>query len=235
MRGVKSFPALLIAASVAVTAAPRLVAQVPSASNSETVRRLALPPSGTVGLPGSFWRSVLGNGGPMPDFERLLIVGSDGTILGEANGDERQVLLPEPIARLLSDGAVRATLVHNHPGGVSLSGTDLGQLGKPGVERVIAVSPDGSVFEASAGARFDACAFDALYKDVLAAVTERVNREAQREGVDPARLYPNLTHLAALTLDRAGVIRYRITPSLRLRIELDRYRHALEWNIATRH
>jgi len=170
----------------------------------------------------------------MPRFERLLVVGSDGVILGEANGDENEVLLPEALSRLLSTGAVRATLVHNHPGGVSLSGTDLAQLAKPGVDRVIAVGPDGSVFEASAGSRFDAGTFNALYGRVLAETTARVSREAQRDGVDLARLYPNLCHLVALALDRAGVIHYRVTASLKLRAELDRYRHALEWTLDRR-
>jgi hypothetical protein len=227
------FPASLIVATAVVTGNSHLDAQVPL--QSKTVRRIALPASGTMGLSGSFWRAVLGNGGPMPGFERLVVIASDGSILGEANGDENQVLLPETLARMLSDGAVRATLVHNHPAGVSLSGTDLGQLGKPGVDRVIAVSPDGSVFEASAGTRFDVCTFKALYTGMLAEVTERVNREAQRDGVDLARLYPNLTHLVALALDRAGVIRYRMTPSLKLRVELDRYRHVLEWTVDSRH
>jgi hypothetical protein len=207
-----------------------LNAQTPL-QTSDTVRRLVLPATGTTGLSGSYWRTALGNGGPMPGFERLLVVGNDGAILGEANGDEDHVLLPEPLFRMLSDGTVHATLVHNHPGGVSLSGTDLSQLGKAGVERVIAVSPDGSVFEASAGSKFDAKAFDGLYARLLKDVTERVNREALRDGVELARVYPNICHLVALALDRSGVIRYRMTPSLKLRIELDRYRHVLEWTV----
>jgi hypothetical protein len=221
--------ATAIAVSLAVTGSLRLDAQTPSEPHS--VRRLALPASGTVGLSGSYWRAALGNGGPMPGFERLLVVAADGRILGEANGDENQVLLPEALCRLLSEGRVRATLVHNHPGGVSLSGNDLSQLGKPGVDRVIAVSPDGSVFEASAGPKFDAGTFDARYARVLADVTERVNREARRDSIDLAPLYPNLSHLVAMALDRTDVIRYRMTPSLKLRVELDRYRHVLEWTL----
>jgi hypothetical protein len=117
---------------------------------------------------------------------------------------------------------------------VSLSGTDLNQLAKPGVERVIAVSPDGSVFEATAGPKFEAAAFNTFYDRVLADATDRASREAQRDGVDLSRVYPNLCHLAALALDRAGVIQYRMTPSLRLRAELDRYRHVLEWVITSK-
>src|SRR5262245_35137020 len=199
VRGVKCFLAPLIAAAVAGTGSLRLDAQAPSQSGP--LRRLALPTSGTMGLSGSYWRTALGEGGPMPRFERLLVVGSDGVILGEASGDENDVLLPEAMAELLSTGRVRATLVHNHPGGVSLSGTDLAQLAKPGVDRVIAVGPDGSVFEASAGARFNAVTFNALYGRVLAEASARVSREAQRDGMDLARLYPNLCHLVALTLD----------------------------------
>src|SRR5262245_10236495 len=166
-----------------------LNAQTPI-QTSDTVRRLVLPATGTTGLPGSFWRTAIGNGGPMPGFERLLAVGNDGLVLAESNGDEHHVLLPEALSLRLSQGAVHATLVHNHPGGVSLSGNDLSQLGKPGVDRVIAVSPDGSVFEASAGSKFEAERFDALYERVLTDVTERVNREALRDGVELARVYP---------------------------------------------
>jgi len=232
VRGVKDFLAPLIAATVAVTGSLRLDAQSPT--QSSPVRRLALPASGTMGLSGSYWRAALGEAGAMPRFERLLVVGSDGVILGEANGGENDVLLPEALAQLLGSGAVRATLVHNHPGGVSLSGTDLSQLAKPGVERVIAVSPDGSVFEAAAGPRFDAATFNTVYERVLAEATDRASREAKRDGVDLSKVYPNLCHLAALALDRAGVIHYRMTPSLRLRAELDRYRHVLEWVVSSK-
>jgi len=231
-RGVKRLLASFIAATSAVSGSLRLDAQTPSQSNP--VRRLVLPASGTVGLSGSYWRSVIGNGGPMPGFERLLVIGRDGAVLGEVNGGENDVLVPEGLCALLSTGSVRATLVHNHPGGVSLSARDLSQLAKAGVDRVIAVSPDGSVFEAARGPRFDLSTFDTLYDRVLAEAADRVNREAQRDGVDLARLYPNLTHLGALALDRAGVIHYRLTPSLKLRTELDRYRRALEWTVDSR-
>jgi hypothetical protein len=167
----------------------------------------------------------------MPTVERLLVVGPDGRVIGEANGDGDHVLLPEAVDELLAAKPVRATLVHNHPGGVSLSGNDLSQLGKPGVERVIAVAPDGSVFEATAGPKFDRGTFDERYLKMLSEMTERVNREARRDGVSLDRVYPNLCHLTALALDRAGVIRYRMTPSLKLRVELDRYRHVLEWTV----
>src|SRR6185436_596630 len=229
MESLRRLLALVVATAVVAAGSLRLDAQTPAPSS--TVRRLVLPVTGTTGLPGSYWRTALGNGGPMPEFERLLVVGADGVVLGEANGDEHHVLLPEELYRKLCDGAVRATLVHNHPGGVSLSGTDLGQLGKPGVDRVIAVRPDGSVFEASAGEKFDPATFSELYARVLSDVTERVNREARRDGVSLAPLYPNLCHLVAMALDRSGVIHYRMTPSLKLRVELDRYRHVLEWTV----
>jgi hypothetical protein len=221
------------AIAAALVAAASLCLNAQAASQSGPIRRVTLPASGTTRLSGTFWRGVLSNGRPMPRVERLLVIDRDGVVLAEADGETDHVMLPEGAFRLLSSVDVQATLVHNHTDVVSLSGTDLGQLGKPGVARVIAVGPDGSVFEATAGTRFDHETFEALYLKVLTDLKGRVNREARREGVDLGPIYPNLSHLVALALDRAGVIRYRMTPSLKLRVELDRYRHVLEWTVGS--
>ena len=41
----------------------------------------------------------------MPGFERLLVIGRDGVVLGEVNGVENDVLVPEGLCALLSVAA----------------------------------------------------------------------------------------------------------------------------------
>jgi hypothetical protein len=164
----------------------------------------------------------------MPSYERLLVVAPDGRVLAEVDGTSSHVLLPEDIFRSLSAGTLHATLVHNHPGGVSLSGDDLAQLGKPGVDRVIAVGHDGSVFEASIGMRFNGETFETVYRARLAEVMETVARAARRDNIDPSALAPLVCHLVAEVLDRAEVINYRTTLSLDTRVSLDRYHRIVQ-------
>jgi hypothetical protein len=186
---------------------------------------LHLPGGRTAGLSGAFWRTALGRGGRMPRFERLLVIAPDGTVLGVAEGDDSHVLIPEALVVALTDSSLHATIVHNHPGNGGFSGADLAQLGRAGVDRVIAVGNDGTVFEASAGARFDRDTFaTSVYPRVFAQLSGRLEHEAWVERINPAWIAPYLPHFVATVLDQAGIISYRMIASLEQRIQLDQHR-----------
>lgn len=215
----------LAAATVVAVQLQDISAQIPT--HSGTVRRLVLPGGQTTGVTGDYWQAALANGGAMPQVERLIVVGHDGLVVGEAEGTQHQVVLPDAVFEALSAGALRATLVHNHPRGISLSRADLGLLGKAGVDRVIAVGPDASVFEASVGPAYDHATFESSqYPSALRQVTDRLVEESWRAGVNPARVTPLLSHLIAEVLDRSGIIHYRMTPGAELKRTLNG-RHAI--------
>ncbi|HEY7473390.1 MAG TPA: hypothetical protein VH679_00140 [Vicinamibacterales bacterium] len=199
----------------------------PEQRSPGTERRLVLPDGRLSGLSGAYWATALANGGPAPRHERLLVVMPDGRLLDVIDGERDHVLLPVELSRELSQRKLDVALVHNHPAGVSLSGTDLMHLAKIGVAAVIAIGSEGSVYEASAGARFDVFD-DGLYLGLIRRLQDRLAREAWRSNEDPGALYQHVPHLAAVVLHRARVIDYRVVPSLTAHLAFVRYREVLE-------
>jgi hypothetical protein len=218
------FVATLLTAALAVAVPIHVVSgQTPAPAGAS--RHLTLPGGQTAGLTGDYWYAALSNGGMMPEAERLLVIARNGLVLAEVEGTHQAVVVPDAVYEALVAGEIRATLVHNHLRGVSLSRADLCLLGKPGVERVIAVGPDASVFEASAGPAYNAATFErSQYPTALRQVTDRLVEESLQVSVDPHQLAPLLSHLVASVLARSGVIHYRMTPGAELKRTLDERR-----------
>ena len=226
----------LFAAALAALAGGLFIESAIHAANSEqsagapaaSERRLVFPAGKPSGLSGAYWTAALANGGPAPRHERLLAVTPDGRVLGVVDGGRDHVMLSVALVRDLSERKLQATLVHNHPTSVSLGESDLMHLAKIGVARVVAVGSDGTVYEAAAGARYDAARLaENLYQTVETRVRERLAAEVRRDR-DPAVLSMHVNHLVAVVLDRARVIDYVISPSEAARLALGRYRELFE-------
>lgn len=215
--------AVLTAACVAGTTLATH-AQTPS-----RIRALTLPEGRTAGLSSRFWTHALTNGGRLPDHERLLVLASNGEVLDVVDGDTDHVLIPPSLDRMLCGGSARVTLVHNHPANVSLSGGDLFQLTKAGIERVVAVAHDGTVYEASSRSTPAALARAiANYPRLLERLIAEARHEARLTDQDLSPLFPLLPHMAALALQRTEVIDYQARTSLDMRLTLDRYRTIID-------
>src|SRR5580765_4439573 len=85
----------------------------------------------------------------LPDQECLLAIAPDGSVLDEVEGNHTEVELGRTFDARLQRAGARIILVHNHPSGNALSSADLGQLSKPGVDGIIAIGHDGSLYSAS--------------------------------------------------------------------------------------
>jgi len=119
---------------------------------------------------------------------------------------------------------LEATLVHNHPEQASFSAADIEVLSRTGVRRVVAVTSDGTTFEAEAGQSFSDSWATLLRVELPKRLHARVMEEAARYGVSPNLLTLHEPHLAGLVLRRLGVLDYRVSPSLIARLSYDRYR-----------
>jgi len=162
------------------------------------------------GMPSRFWVQLIGGPSGLPDHERLIVLTTDGRVLGAVEGDANAVRFPAVVDAMLEAGSVRLVLAHNHPASTSLSGADLVLLGRPGVERVVAVGNDGSVYEATAGPRFvRESTILRLFPAIEARVRERLPLEAARAGVPPGAGFEFFSHVVASILARADVINYR--------------------------
>jgi hypothetical protein len=142
--------------------------------------------------------------------ERLQIVKPGGRIVATIDGERSRVVITSTIDELLGEANAHLTLIHNHPGSVGLSGADLEQLTKRGVDRIVAVGADSSRYEARRGPAFDADAFIAWQyraaESAVRAFVSRVYREPQ-EPLDVARSVP---HLTAIVLRNIGVLEYEV-------------------------
>lgn len=170
------------------------------------------------------WAALLSDHGRLPKRERLVVLDASGRELARVDGSARAVPVPANIAELLATPSLGATLLHNHPEMTSFSGADLDLLAQAGVRRVIAVTADGTTFEAAAGPRFAEAWAAEMRLDLPARLASRAQTEAWRRGLPPESLTLHEPHVAALILSRLGVINYRVTPSLTARIAFDRYR-----------
>lgn len=188
----------------------------------------AVPRERFAGLTPEAWTRALAMGGRLPDHERMMIVSNVGRILTVVEGERDRVVLPPAIFEVLSRLPLNATLIHNHPDSVSLSGADLVQLAKIGVTRVVALGHNGTMYDASAASDFgQGDAVQYRYDLVLTRVIDRIARESRLTGANLDGLYPHIPHIAALVFDRADVIRYQVRPSVDTWMTLERYRNVI--------
>lgn len=167
-------------------------------------------------MPSRFWIRLLDAPGSW-DRESLVVLTTDGRVLGRVEGDRDTVAFPGTLDELLDAGQDRLVLAHTHPANTSLSGADLCVLLRRGVERVVAIGGDGSVYEATTGRRTVTRVTGArLFADVEARVRERLPIEAARAGAPPGAGFEFFSHLVASAFARAGVITYRVQMSATL-------------------
>ncbi len=150
--------------------------------------------------------------GPREPPERLVVRGPDATVIGTAEGDARSVRIDPALDRLLQTPGAHLTLTHNHVTSTSLSGADLGQLAKPGVDAVEAVGSDGSEYRAVVGPQYDAARFEDVVYPATSREIERQLRQALSQ-TPRTDIDAHFSHLVAIALDKAAVISYEATLS----------------------
>lgn len=153
---------------------------------------------------------LLDTGADPPALERLTLVGPDRVPIAVVDGEAGRVVVDARLDAMLSCAGADISVVHTHPRGLPLSESDLLQLTKVGVARVVALGADGSRFEAKRAARFDANGFQSRQYAIAHAEVVRLMRSARarRElpGVDDY-----IQHVTALGLQKAHVIGYSAT------------------------
>jgi hypothetical protein len=214
--------------SLMVVAAPQGQSQPPGAVVTPIAWRDQAPARAS-----EDWAAVLTDHGRLPKRERLVVLDASGRELARVDGSERAVPVPADLAERLCSEALNATLVHNHPELAGFSAADLDVLGHVGVRRVVAVSADGTTFEAAAGPHFAESWAVAMRRDLPARLAARVQAESWRRGLPADALAPHEAHVAALVLARLGVIDYRVSPSLTARLAFDRYREVFARVVTT--
>ncbi len=154
----------------------------------------------------SFLEGVLKAGGG--DRERLVVVGPDGRILASSDGTRSEVDVPafDRSAVAAGEGVV---LVHSHPASTSFSRADLVHLSRPGVEAVVAVGGDGSVYFAARGPRFVVNGLGPVYDSASSGAQDMWRAAGNWQGGPNVNPAPHLAHIVAQGLASAGVIVYR--------------------------
>lgn len=131
------------------------------------------------------------------------LVGYDqrsGKSFALVSGEPDRVQLSAEMREAVSDPKSRVVLHHNHPAGQSLSRSDIGLLGlRPGLSRIYAHTPDGSVFTARRRDEIDMKRYDAI-DSVLAS---ELGKMVKRGGVsaEVARVYAHLLNRILAQLD----------------------------------
>ena len=164
--------------------------------------------------------------------ERLQIVAPDGAVVATVDGDASSVALDASVDTVLRRPDSHLRLIHNHPNSRGLSGADLEQLTKPGVEAIEAVGADGSRYEASRGPAFDARRLLGWQYRVAEAAVIRHLGDARGGSVHGADIDAHIAHVIAVALEKAQVIRYRSSLARPRAASYERYRvllgHAAE-------
>ena len=142
------------------------------------------------------------------DRERLVILGPDGQVLAATDGSQSEVDVPD-FDRSALDEDEGVVLVHTHPSSTSFSRADLLHLSRPGVEAVVAIGSDGSVYFATRGPRFVANGVGALHDKAAAAADAMWRAAGTWQAGASVRPEPHFAHIIAQSLAAAGVIVYR--------------------------
>ena len=140
--------------------------------------------------------------------ERLVVVGPDGQVLGSSDGSESEVEVPDIDRSGLPEGE-GVTLVHSHPSSTSFSRADLLHLSRPGVEAVVAIGSDGSVYFAARGPRFVVNALGPIYDSASSGAQDMWRSAAAFQGVPRVNPAPHFAHIVAQALALADLIVYR--------------------------
>ena len=143
--------------------------------------------------------------------EHLAVLDADGAVIEAGTSGLADGLHygPDAAARL-SDPAAGMTVVHNHPGGTSLSGQDISQLALPGVARIRAVSGTGE-YEASAVPGVDLGDPELLGERlgrIAGMLMDRVEVAVVDGALEEDAVVQHFKHAVNVLLNRIGVIRY---------------------------
>jgi hypothetical protein len=140
--------------------------------------------------------------------ERLAAVAPDGTVLAVLDGSASSVTVARDLDVLLQYPDAHIRLTHNHPASTGLSGADLEQLTKPGVDAIEAVGVDGSRYQAARGSHFDPLHFERdQYRPAADEITR--NLRGAKASADVLGADAHHAHLTAIALHKAGIIVYR--------------------------
>jgi len=214
----------LIAGMLSLLAVDAPSAQSPRApvANSVADWRDAVPTVSPAAV--ATWTKLLSDKGRLPKHERLIVLDADGAVLAQVDGEQRSVRVPAELSDQLCSQAIGATLIHNHPDQASFSAADIEVLARAGVRRVVAISADGTTFEAETGPSFSDGWAARLRSELPKRVHARIAEEAARFSASLNLLSLHEAHLTGLVLRRLGVLDYRVSPSLTTRVAYDRYR-----------
>ncbi|WP_425091998.1 phage minor head protein [Tropicimonas sp. S265A] len=143
----------------------------------------------------------------------------DGVLDWNAGNRGNVGFTPAMRAALRRDGA-KGVAIHNHPSSTAFSPADFKvMLGSRGLDTLVAVGHDGSLYRAS---RRTAKVVPAELIDEVQLVARELLAAARAEGlvsgVDAQHLLP---HILSLTMDRVGAVRYRFSLSFRMRQAID--------------
>jgi hypothetical protein len=142
--------------------------------------------------------------------ERLLVVAQSGETIDTVDGSKSHVNFPSRLRPYLANAQNPITLIHNHRAGTGLNSNDLDLFARPGVQRIIAVTQDGSFYEASAAPPIDPATLKPCLYDHAQKALERA-LQYHRQLFEWYAVDENYGHLVALVLSRAGAISYRAT------------------------
>jgi proteasome lid subunit RPN8/RPN11 len=142
------------------------------------------------------------------DRERLVVLGPDGQVLASSEGTRNEVDVPYFDSSLVSEGE-GVVLVHSHPSSTSFSRADLLHLSRPGVEAVVAIGDDGSVYFAARGPRFVVNRVGPLYDSASSGAQDVWRSSGNWQGGPHVSPAPHFAHIVCHGLAGAGVIVYR--------------------------
>lgn len=154
----------------------------------------------------SFLRGLLKPGGA--DRERLVVLGPDGQVLASSDGTRSEVDVPQFDRAALPEGD-GVVLVHSHPSSTSFSRADLLHLSRPGVEAVVAIGSDGSVYFAARGPRFVVNGVGPVYDNASSGAQDAWRSAVNWRGGPNVNPAPHFAHIVAQAMGSAGVIVYR--------------------------
>jgi len=144
-----------------------------------------------------------------PAHEWLIALAPDGAVLATVEGDASSAAIGVALDLVLRRPDAHVRLTHNHPLGTALSGADLEQLTKPGVDVIEAVGSDGSRYAAGRGPRFDRERFELRQYRVADDEVARQSRDLATSSADRLGFDAHHAHLTAIALQKAGIIVYR--------------------------